>query len=98
MILINNEWYNPLDLSDVSNIIRNNFSYELANKLDELIKINENSELDDLYLEISGLEDDISDKDNEIYELNEEIQSFNRDIDRLNETIESLKEELRGVI
>jgi len=87
MILINNEWHNPLSLSDVSNIIREHFSYDLSHKLDELvgeIDNNKDSEIDDLNNDVWILEDSINDKDNEICELRDEI-------DRLLERIKELE-------
>lgn len=99
MILINNEWYNPKDLQDVLDIIREEFSYDLAHKLDELIQSLRNElkdendydlgcQIDDLNNEISSLEDDINDKDNEINELKEEIDELNERIKELEEKYE----------
>lgn len=92
MILINNEWYNPKDLEDISTIIRDHFSYDLADNMNELIKSENNEkiyelecQIDDLNLEISSLEDDINDKDSEIYELKEEIDELNEKIRELEE-------------
>jgi gas vesicle protein len=68
MILINNEWYNPKDLDDVSTIIREQFSYDLSDKIDDLVK------------EINyELEESIRDS----YELEEKIEKLQKEIEAL---------------
>ena len=81
MILINNEWHNPKDLDDVSKIIRELFSEELADKMDELVKVNDRE-----------YEDKLEWKDTEIDDLNEEISNLMNDIQELQNEIDELRE------
>ena len=85
MILINDNWEQVNDLQDVSNIIREHYNHELADKLDELILTSEYSdekyhelecELDDAYVENTALENEITDLESEIEELNKEIEEL----------------------
>ena len=72
MIIRNNEWYDVKELTDVEDIIRNNYSEELA---DEMKKLIEN--VNGLYnVEISYLEDKIEDLNDEINELQKEINEL----------------------
>lgn len=83
MILINNEWYTPKDLDDVSKIIREQFSYDLADEMDEFVKkINlENDTILELAKdEIEDLTDYIDDLREDISELNQEIESLNEQV------------------
>lgn len=84
MILINNEWYNPKDLDDVSKIIRELFSYDLADKMDELIKkieVDSNMILELARDEIDDLKDYIDSLREDISELNQEIESLNEQVE-----------------
>ena len=85
MILINGIWEQVNDLKDVSRIIKEYYSYELADKLEYLILAYEHSEeeynqleceLDDAYSEIASLENGISDLENEVEELKREIEEL----------------------
>ena len=60
MISINNEWYSPKDLDDVSTIIREQFSYDLADRMDELVIESNKSgyDINDLLAEIDKLQFD----------------------------------------
>lgn len=86
MILINDEQYNPLDLEDISKIIREKFSYDLADKMDELVQEFEN-ELENLKNEINSsdyiFENIINDKDKEIYQLREQVDELIEEIREL---------------
>ena len=88
MIMINNEWYNPLDLDDVSKIVRDMFSYDLADKMDELVQSTKSElecEIDDLEILVSTLEVELENKDYEISELDEEIDELKEKIKELEE-------------
>lgn len=81
MILINDNWVQIYDLQDVSKIIRENFSYDLADELDKLIPEHSdeeyydlNCELDDAYDEIAALEEEIAGLENDIEALKDEIR------------------------
>lgn len=73
MILINNEWYNPKDLDDVSTIIREQFSYDLADRMDELV-IDFDSEIEERRSEISDLKDEINSNEYEISKMRTRIR------------------------
>ena len=82
MILINDIWHDPKDLDDVSKIIRELFNEELADKMDELVEVNDRD-----------YEDRLKWKDNDIDDLNEEIDNLMNDIQDLQNEIDELREE-----
>ena len=82
MVLINDIWYNPKDLDDVSKIIRELFNEELADKMDELVEASNRD-----------YEDNLEWKDNDIDNLNEEINNLMNDIQDLQNEIDELREE-----
>lgn len=82
MILINDVWYDPKDLDDVSKIIRELFSWDLADRMDDLTLIDHRD-----------YEDKLEWKDNEIDDLNEEIDNLMNDIQDLQNEIDELREE-----
>jgi peptidoglycan hydrolase CwlO-like protein len=82
MVLINDIWHDPKDLDDVSQIIRELFSWDLADKMDELVEASNRD-----------YEDNLESKDNEIDDLNEEINNFMNDIQDLQNEIDELREE-----
>lgn len=100
MILVNDNWVEVRDLQDVSRIIRENYNYDLADKMDSLIEENYyteseywdlETELNDKENEIASMEDELSYKDEQIEDLEDEIES-------LKEKIEFLENELEGYI
>lgn len=82
MILINDIWHDPKDLDDVSKIIRELFSWDLADKMDELVEASNRD-----------YEDTLEWKDNDIDNLNEEIDNLMNDIQDLQNEIDELREE-----
>lgn len=83
MVLINDNWEQIYDLQDVSKIIRENFSYDLADELDKLIPEHSDEEyyeleckLDDAYGEIISLEVEISGLESDIETLRDEIEEL----------------------
>ena len=85
MILINDNWVQIYDLQDVSKIIRENFSYDLADELDKLIPKHSDEEyyeleceLDDAYGDINSLEVEILGLENDIEALKDEIEELNQ--------------------
>ena len=72
MIMINNEWYDVKELVDVEDIIRNNYSEELADEMKKLV-----DNVNGLHnVEISHLEDKIDDLNDELDELKEEMNDL----------------------
>ena len=82
MILINDIWHDPKDLDDVSQIIRELFNEELADKMDDLVEASNRD-----------YEDKLEWKDNDIDNLNEEINNLMNDIQDLQNEIDELREE-----
>lgn len=83
MIYINEHWEQVNDLQDVSKIIRENFSYDLADELDKLIPEHSNEEyyyleceLDSAYGKIAALEDEIAGLENDIEVLKDELDEL----------------------
>ena len=72
MILINDNWEPVESLHDISKIIREKFSAELADKLDLLIPECTDDEYEDLQWDLDHKEDEIRDLENEIDKLEDE--------------------------
>ena len=100
MILINEQWYEVRDLDDIVTIIKEQFNYDLSDKMDELIKeveFDEDYKVKDLLLDISNLEDDVSNKDYEINELQKEIEELQMELDSKDSEIEHLNQEIESL-
>ena len=69
MILIKEQWYDIRDLGDVVKLVREEFNYELADRIEELI--------DELK---SDHESDMRDLQDEVKELNEEIDYWSSQV------------------
>ena len=69
MILIKEQWYDVRDLDDVVKLIRKEFNYDLADKIEELV--------DELK---SDHEADMRDLQDEVKELNEEIDYWSSQV------------------
>ena len=69
MILIKEQWYDVRDLDDVVKLIRKEFNYDLADKIEELV--------DELK---SDHESDMRDLQDEVKELNEEIDYWSSQV------------------
>lgn len=84
MIYINDHWEQIHDFQDISKIIREYYSYDLANELDKLISENNDEkyfelecELDTAYGEIAVLEDEVYSLENNIEDLRAELKNLN---------------------
>lgn len=90
MVLIKGEWYDIIDLDDAVKLIREEFNYDLADRIEELVKENNldkdivlgsaNDEIDDLKDYIDDLKLDNSDLNNIISELRDEIKDLEESI------------------
>ena len=69
MILIKEQWYDVRDLADVVKLVREEFNYELADRIEELV--------DELK---SDHESDMRDLQDEVKELNEEIDYWSSQV------------------
>ena len=80
MILINNTWIQVCDLQDVSDVIREYYNRDLADKMDKLIPIHSDDEYDNLLsatmilqLKNTNLSDELNIAKNRINELKDKI-------------------------
>ena len=90
MILIKDDWYDIRNLDDVVKLVREEFNYNLADRIEELVKENNldkdialgsaNDEIDDLKDYIYDLKLDNSDLNNIISELRDEIKDLEESI------------------
>lgn len=81
MILIKEQWYNIRDLDDAIKLIRDEFNYDLADKMEELVEVSNRD-----------YEDRLEWKDNDIDNFNEEINNLMNDIQDLQNEIDELRE------
>lgn len=84
MVLINDNWEDVRDLEDVSKIIREYFSEDLADEMNNLIS----EHTDEEYYE---LEYQLNDKDDYISSLEDENDTLENRIEILEEKIEELE-------
>ena len=83
MIMVDEQWHDVRDLDDVSKLIREEFNYDLADKMDEIVN--------DLAIDYASDIEDLKDELGRIDEENEELDSKNDD---LLEEIENLRDEI----
>lgn len=92
MILIKEQWYDIGDLNDVVKLVREEFNYDLADRIEELV--------DELKLDyesdMRNLQDECDDKDDRIITLEDEIEMLQDDIKELNEQIDYLSSQVVG--
>lgn len=85
MILINGQWEDVQNISDISNIIRTHFDESLADELDDLIDCDK----DALLIENNDLKSEIVD----LYDENYDVINENNDLQRrVNELENELKQ------
>lgn len=82
MILINNNWEQINDLHDISRIVRENYSKEIADKIDNLI-IDYEEDYEELEKELMEEQEENLELDNENDELRCKILDLEREIDKL---------------
>lgn len=88
MVLINDNWEPVGSLQDISNVIREKFSVELADELDSLIPEYTDDEYEDLQWDLDHKEDEIRDLENEIDELEDENDRLSEIEDRVDKAID----------
>ena len=91
MILIKDEWYDIRNLDDVVKLVREEFNYNLADKIEELsmeLNLDHISDVSDLQEkcdmlenECDNMEDRISTLEDEVESLNEEVMELERQVD-----------------
>ena len=83
MILIKEQWYDVRDLDDVVKLIRKEFNYDLADKIEELVdelKSDHESDMRDLQDECDSYENECDNKDDRISILEDDIESLQDEI------------------
>ena len=83
MILVNDNWEQIYDLQDVSKIIREYYSRDLADELDKLIPEHTDEEYEGLQWDYEQKCDKVTDLENEIDDLEKEIERLESKIDEL---------------
>ena len=89
MIMIKEQWYDVRDLDDVIKLVREEFNYDLADKIEELV----DSERLDYESEISDLEDEINSINEECDNLKNEIDLYESACLKKDERLEILEDE-----
>lgn len=88
MILIKDDWYDIRDLDDAIKLIRENYNYDLADRINELVSelnLDHNSDMSDLQ---DGWEDECANKDDRIDTLEVGIEELNKEIMDLEQQID----------
>lgn len=86
MIMLNDEWENPKEIDDISKIIRDGFSSDLADLLDEIASdmvSDYNSELINKQDEIDYMDTMLDDFETMVDSLEEQITDLERERDEL---------------
>lgn len=92
MILIEGNWEEVRDLSDVSNLIRYYYNEDLADELNKLNRLIPKHSDEDYY----DLQDKIEDLEDENERLQDENYCLDSQNDKLRAQIEKLENELNG--
>ena len=88
MILIKGDWYKIKDLDDAIQLIREDYNYDLADRIDELVNelnLDHSSDMSDLQDECDMLENECANKEDRISTLEDEVESLNEKIEELME-------------
>ena len=89
MILVNDNWEQIYDLQDVSKIIREYYSRDLADELDKLIPEHTDEEYE-------GLKEELWDKENIIDDLESELSTLELENEQLQRKINDLEIQLKA--
>ena len=91
MILIKDDWYDIRNLDDAIQLIREDYNYGLANRIEEIsmeLSLDHISDVSDLQEkcdmlenECDNMEDRISTLEDEVESLNEEVMELERQVD-----------------
>ena len=87
MILIKGDWHEIRDLDDAIKLIREDYNYDLADRIDELVNelnLDHNSDMSDLQEKCDMLENERANKEDRISTLEDEVESLNQEIESLN--------------
>ena len=88
MILIKGDWHDIRDLDDAIQLIREDYNYDLADRIDELVNelnLDHSSDMSDLQDECDMLENECANNEDRISTLEDEIEALNEKIEELME-------------
>ena len=96
MILIKGDWYDIKDLDDAIQLVREDYNYELADRIEELVNELKNDydcQLYDIQTDCDSYEQESLSKDDRILTLEDEVDELNQEVESLNRQIEGFMEE-----
>ena len=91
MILIKGDWYEIRDLDDAIQLIREDYNYDLADRIDELVNelnLDHSSDMSDLQDECDMLENECANKEDRISTLENEIEALNEEVMELERQVD----------
>ena len=91
MILIKDNWYKIRDLDDAIQLIREDYNYDLADRIDELVNelnLDHSSDMSDLQDECDMLENECANKEDRISTLEDEVESLKEEVVELEQQVD----------
>ena len=91
MILIKDDWYDIRNLADVIKLIREEFNYGLADRIEELVNelnLDHNSNMSDLQEKCDMLENECDNMEDRIATLEDEVESLNEEVMELERQVD----------
>ena len=91
MILIKGDWHEIIDLGDAIQLIRKDYNYDLADRIDELVNelnLDHSSDMSDLQDECDMLENECANKEDRISTLEDEVESLKEEVMELERQVD----------
>ena len=91
MILIKGEWCKIRNLDDAIQLIREDYNYELADRIEELVdklNLDNNSDMSDLQEKCDMLENECDNMEDRISTLEDEVESLNGEVMELERQVD----------
>ena len=91
MILIKGDWHEIRNLDDAIQLIREDYNYDLAYRIDELVNelnLDYSSDMSDLQEKCDMLEDECANNDDRISTLEDEVDSLNEEVMELERQVD----------
>ena len=91
MILIKGDWYDIKDLDDAIQLVREDYNYGLADRIEELVdKLNleHNSDVSELQEKCDMLENECDNMEDRISTLEDEVESLNKEVMELERQVD----------
>ena len=91
MILIKDEWYDIRNLDNAIQLIREDYNYGLADRIEELVNelnLDHNSDMSDLQEKCDMLENECDNLDDRISTLEDEVESLNEEVVELERQVD----------